>query len=304
VKTLTSNFAATIEAMLEYRVALGMSPNTLKNALSRFDRYCTEHHPDSAELNKELAFEWLNSRAGKENATPGDESAIRQLAEYLVATGKPAYILPQGIFSFKSSFSAYLFTDNELAELFGAIDSLPTRAGSTESVVAPVIFRLIYTCGLRPNEGRELLRENVNLETGEVYVANTKKKKDRIVVMSPDMLALCNDYTAFGLPDSAYFFPRSDGGCYTGAQMDRLFKRCWSAANPGVADLPGVRVYDLRHRFASARFNRWLDEGANLNNKLPYLRVYMGHKEFSETAITSTSCRKSLLSPPGLIGER
>jgi integrase len=168
--------------------------------------------------------------------------------------------------------------------LFGAIDALPLKKNGTEATIAPVLFRLIYTCGLRPNEGRELLRENINFDTGEIYVANTKKKKDRIVVMSRDMLALCGKFKKRKLPDSEYFFPRSDGKCYTAAQIDRLFKKCWTDANRGIADLPNVRTYDLRHRFASARLSLWLDEGADLNNKLAYLRAYMGHKELSETA--------------------
>jgi integrase len=54
---------------------------------------------------------------------------------------------------------------------------LPRNSSGTEATIAPVLFRLIYTCGLRPNEGRELLRENVNLDSGELYVTNTKKKK-------------------------------------------------------------------------------------------------------------------------------
>jgi integrase len=284
VSTFVSKFAPAINAMLEYRVALGLSPDTLKHALSCFDRYCSEHHPDCAELSKELAFEWLNSRAETDNAVSNYTSAIRQLAEYLTAIGQPTYILPQGFFSFKSNFTAYIFTDAEMTALFEAIDSLSTHGDSTESVIASVLFRLIYTCGLRPNEGRELFSENVNLDNGEIYVTNTKKKKDRIVVMSPDMLALCRKYAANQLPESQYFFPRGDGRCYTNAQIDRLFKRCWANANSGISDLPGVRPYDLRHRMASARLCRWLDEGADLNNKLPYLRAYMGHAEMSETA--------------------
>ena len=38
------------------------------------------------------------------------------------------------------------------------------------------------------------------------------------------------------------------------------------------------------HRFASAAVQRWLDEGADLNAKLPFLRAYMGHASFSQTA--------------------
>lgn len=47
--------------------------------------------------------------------------------------------------------------------------------------------------------------------------------------------------------------------------------------------LVSVRIYDLRHRFASAALGRWLDNGESLFNRLPYLRAYMGHKELSAT---------------------
>ncbi|MDR2043652.1 MAG: tyrosine-type recombinase/integrase [Clostridium sp.] len=284
MSNFVSGFAPAIDAMLEYRVALGLSPNTLRYALLRFDSYCAERCPDCAELTKELAFGWLNSRTDAGGVSGNDTSAIRGLAEYVTAIGKPAYILPQGFYPVKNNSTAYIFTDAELSALFGAIDRLPKSAASTEAVVAPVLFRLIYTCGLRPNEGRGLLRENVNLINGEIDVTNTKKKKDRTVVMSPDMLVLCRRYNERGLPESEYFFPRSDGECYTSAQQDKLFKKCWADANPGVPDLPNVVTYCLRHRFASARLCRWLDEGADLHNKLAYLRAYMGHKDFSETA--------------------
>jgi integrase len=271
--------------MLEYRVALGLSESTLKRELGLFDRYCTANYPDCDILTKELVFDWLNSKPeNKQNVSIGNASAIRQLAEYLLAIDQNAYILPHGFYPVKSNFTAYIFTDAELTALFESIDALPHKTNSSECTIAPVLFRLIYTCGLRPNEGRELLRENVNLNNGEVYVTNTKKKKDRLVVMSDDMLALCKQYVTQKLPESEYFFPRSDGNCYTSAQQDKLFQKCWAKSHPGINDLPAVRTYDLRHRFASARLNRWLDEGANLNNKLAYLRAYMGHKELSETA--------------------
>lgn len=45
-----------------------------------------------------------------------------------------------------------------------------------------------------------------------------------------------------------------------------------------------VRVYDLRHRFATAVMTGWLEKGENLYTCLPYLSAYMGHAEFSSTA--------------------
>jgi len=83
----------------------------------------------------------------------------------------------------------------ELTALFSAIDQLPpTKKEPFLNEMAPTLYRLIYTCGLRPNEGRELLAENINFETGEILITHTKRNKERFVVMSDDMLALARRY--------------------------------------------------------------------------------------------------------------
>ena len=45
-----------------------------------------------------------------------------------------------------------------------------------------------------------------------------------------------------------------------------------------------MRVYSLRHQFATANVNRWLDEQKDLDAMLPRLRAYMGHYTLKETA--------------------
>ena len=80
--------------------------------------------------------------------------------------------------------------------------------------------------------------------------------------------------------------PDPDLEAYTTAWLENILKICYRNANPEISAerLPRVRVYDLRHRFASATLCRWLDEGKNLYNMLPYLRTYMGHSNLSQTA--------------------
>ena len=77
---------------------------------------------------------------------------------------------------------------------------------------------MIYCCGLRPIEARRLRRKDVNLFNGTVNILESKGHKDRIVVLSEDMLELCRNYgqcveTIY--PDRKYFFPspsvRGDG---------------------------------------------------------------------------------------------
>ena len=128
----------------------------------------------------------------------------------------------------------------------------------------------------------------MHLDTGEILITNTKKKKERIVVMSEDMRFLMRSYcierSAFGQGND-YWFPSAKGGPLTSAFQTKIFKNAWAEANPGIPkkELPTVRVYDLRHRFASAALIRWLDKGDSLKAKLPYLREYMGHDSLRDT---------------------
>ena len=64
---------------------------------------------------------------------------------------------------------------------------------------------------------------------------------------------------------------------------------------------PGkIRVYSLRHQFASACLNRWLDNGENLMAMLPFLREYMGHKNLSETAYYIHILPENLIKSPAI----
>ena len=212
----------------------------------------------------------------------------RGLGKYLASMGIPAFILPEKFTSGRSCFLPYIFTDSELKALFHVIDVQGGKENSLQPFLLSTVFRLIYTCGLRPNEGRMLKRESVNLATGEILITETKGHKERIVVMSDDMTELAASYARLrdaAYPDSPYFFPDRNGNSYSSPWMQNKFKAFFAAANPGVDPdmLPPVRIYDLRHRFASAALGRWLDNGENLFNRLPYLRAYMGHKELSAT---------------------
>ena len=220
----------------------------------------------------------------------------------LISTGKDAYVLPRKyISSSKSSFSPHIFTDRELTDLFHMVDHLPETEDILRRCTAAVLLRLIYTCGLRPGEGLWLKRKNVNLDTGEILITETKLKKERVVVMHDDMNRLMRKYAMqvalAGREHSSYFFPDSDLEAYTTAWLENILKTCYKNAGPKISaeHLPRVRVYDLRHRFASATLCRWLDEGKNLYNMLPYLRTYMGHSSLSQTAYYIHILPKNLL---------
>lgn len=284
----TCTFGEKITGFLDYRVARGFKRETYIRHFIRFDRWCMVKHPDQIEFTRELVHDWIDDDAASNYDIAHRVAAMRQFGRYLCALGKDAYVLPEKYAPLKSRATAYLFTDSELTALFAAIDLLPpTKKEPFLDEIAPTLFRLIYTCGLRPNEGRELLLENINFDTGEVLITHTKRNKERFVVMSDDMLAFACKYELrrriFG-NGNPYFFPSASGEAMTTETVYSAFNKAWSHADLS-GKYPGkVRVYDLRHRFASACLNRWLDNGENLMAMLPFLREYMGHKNLSETA--------------------
>jgi integrase len=89
----------------------------------------------------------------------------------------------------------YIFTDSELTSLFAVIDTLPaTKSEPFLNEMLPTLFRLTYTCALRPNKSRELLRKNVDFGTGEILITHTKHDKEHYIVKPDDMLKRMRDY--------------------------------------------------------------------------------------------------------------
>lgn len=284
----SSAFGEKITSFLDYRLARGFKRETYIRHFIGFDHWCMQKYPGQELLSRELVHDWIDDSVASGHEVAHRCTAMRQFGKYLCSHGEEAYVLPGKYAPLKSRAAAYIFTDSELAALFAAVDLLsPPKKEPFLNEIAPTLFRLIYTCGLRPNEGRELLQENVDLDTGKVLITHTKRNKERFVVMSDDMLALARKYEmrrrVFG-NGNPYFFPSAAGGALTTETVYSAFNRAWSHADLS-GKYPGkIRVYDLRHRFASACLNRWLDNGENLMAMLPFLREYMGHKDLSETA--------------------
>ncbi len=278
------SFENEIESFLLFKESIGYKRISYEIKLYHFARFCTENYFGIDHISREMVMEYLESQTSD---LTRKASVLRMFAIYLNAIGKESYILPEKMYRNKQSKEPYIFSDNELKNLFLEIDRIDYKKGHL-ALIAPVLFRLIYTCGLRPQEGRELKCANINFDTGEIFIEHTKRKKERTVVMSDDMLNLCISFNQqrkqLGIIDE-YFFAKPDGGPYLEQTINNLFVSCWRKANPELSTykIPSVRVYCLRHRFATAVIHRWIDEGKNLRNKLPYLQQYMGHNHLNET---------------------
>lgn len=287
-----SSFGAAMNEFIKLRCAQGYLRRTYFYALKSLDDFCLTNYPQATILTSEIVHAWLKAISQHMSLSYlyNHSCIIRNFSRYLSGHNMETYILPDKFITNKRQCSAYIFTDEELKRLFYAIDTFQSSLKNPFSEYQlPVLFRLIYTCGLRPKEGRMLLCDNVNINTGEILITNTKYKRDRLVIMSDDMLSLYRKYDELRkktYPNSVYAFPAVKGNEYSSNWLCTKFSECWAAANPQYSkqELPRVRIYDLRHMFASTTLQRWLNEKRDLKSMLLYLQLYMGHCKLSHTA--------------------
>lgn len=284
-----SCFAQQMEDFIQYKKAMGYSRSSYEKFLAIFDRFCLQDFPEEGSLTQQLVMQWVRLRPNETaNGVKRRMVAIRKFGKYLTAIGHEAYVLPPEMIGQFKPFFPYLFSDQELTAFFAAADSMPPHKLSPyREFVVPVLFRLLYCCGLRPQEVRLIRCTDINLETGSIYISDTKVHKDRIVVMSPDLQSLCRKYDArMGTiqKNRECFFSSPKGIAFSVLWVQLQSRQCWKRAGIKFKGATTPRVYDFRHNYATRILMKWLDEGRDLYTWLPYLSVYMGHAQFSHTA--------------------
>lgn len=284
-----SAFSTHMENFLLHKKALGYSGISYIWHLRDFDRFCAEQFPSETVLTKEIVIRYTYAKDGELiNSRNRRVATIRELARYLHSLGISAYLLPPKMTPAQTRYTPHIFTDNELSAFFLATDQFECR---TSDILAQysvaVIFRLLYSCGLRPGEVLRIRCEDIDLSTGQLYIRESKRHKDRIVMLSEDMLRLCNKYDVLCrkyLDDKIWFFSRSNGQSYNIQWLGYQFHKAWQNAALTTFSAPKPRVYDFRHTFATRKLYEWMDAGVDLYQRLPYLSAYMGHSDFSTTA--------------------
>ncbi len=285
-----SKFADYIEKYILFKCAVGYSESSYLTRMKQFDRFCAERFPESETISEEIVSEWSCRQDGEsENNRIQRVSALKGLVDYLNASGIKAYSIPEGWTARQKPFMPYLYSDSELRQFFQGADSIPPcPLSGPRELIAPVVFRMHFCCGLRPQETTALRCEDVNMAESALYIADSKGHKDRIVPMSRDLCMLCRKYDdviSRIFPARKYFFQRT-AECIpvTTEWQGDLFRSCAKHAGMAFRNGRWPRVYDFRHNFATHVVRKWVAEGKNVSAMLPYLSTYMGHSSLNATA--------------------
>lgn len=158
--------------------------------------------------------------------------------------------------------------------------------------VFPVLLRILYGCGLRLGEALALRWEDISLETGILHIKHAKNDKDREVPMDPSLTAVLSGYKKRQFaenPDAGYLFEsdRIPGTPFPGWTFRRWFLDI--AEQAGIINdrtekyERGISPHTLRHYFAYKSFLQSEEKGKTLEQFVPYLSAYLGHRSLLET---------------------
>lgn len=279
-RTNDVSLRARIEDLLTFKRSSGYKADGLAKILHRFINLAEEWEPGLTTVTKSIAEKWATMSPYEAPANQCRRmGAVKELSKYLISIGIPAYVYPKQKVA-PSSFTPYIFTDEELAKLFNACDNTKTPNLVRKDVVS-LIFRMIYSCGLRASEALTLTVRNVDLVQGTILIKDSKFGKERLLPVHDNLLKRMKTYhinvLAFCGPD-APVFPNGHNGSYTTNGLYSIFReRLLAAGISHGGKGNGPRVHDLRHTFAVHSLRKAVKNGEDINSMLKYLSVYLGH---------------------------
>ncbi len=275
-----STIRQTAEEYLAMRRSLGYKLETQGRLLLDFVDYL--QHTGAGTITVETAVAWATRPAG---AAPlwwqRRLSVVRCFARHLKTLDPACQVPPTDLLPAPyQRITPYLYSPTEIAALVHAAGLLavPLQAATYQALLS-----LLAVTGMRVGEAIGLDRGEVDLDTGQLSIVNSKFGKSRQVPLHLSTVAMLRRYTTRRdrlCPASTTrgFFLSTTGTRLLIGSVDAVFTQLLSLA--GIPTPPGrrrPRVHDLRHSFAVATLLDWYRDGVDVHARLPVLSTFLGH---------------------------
>lgn len=285
--TFTGPIAEQLKGFLEEKRSLGYRYSSESWRLLQIDRLSIELNSPPNTLSQELIDAWSKRTATESRKTWYARIGVtNELTKYFIAHDLPCskvIIRTEGSYN-DSTFIPHIFTTDEMKRVFQAADNLNAPPSSPHRRdVASLLFRVLYSCGLRLNEALSLTIGDVDIDNCIITVKGGKGRVDRYVPMTRQLSIRCLAYKESVLKNadsSTIFFAAPDGGKYSPNTITCTWNQMLHSAGIPKND-DGPRIHDLRHTFAVHCLKKWVDDGEQINALLPVLSSYMGHINLS-----------------------
>ncbi len=287
-KPFVGEFSELLEAFVEQKRRLGYKYDCSRGSLLRFSKFTLTYSLENKVLSKQLVTDWTSKRKNESaKCWAQRNSHLRQFALYLQNLGYDVFIPPNIHKVGKREYIPYIFNHEEIERFFLVVDSMVPHPKSNKHHSYPLLFRLLYCCGLRISEALRLKISDVDFDKGTLFIKESKFSKDRIVPVSAPLAKMLIRYQALLNRNNApedYYFRNKNG---TPLNHDRVYvvyrQLLWKAGISHGGKGKGPRIHDFRHSFCVHTLAKQVKDGVDLYVALPILSVYVGHSSVRAT---------------------
>jgi len=263
-----------------------------KSTLSDFDSFLVIEGLAEKKIDEDLIKRWLDGFDVHQRTKKSKLSRIRRFAGYLFTLDIQVDLpeLPR----VTSDFAPYVFTKEEMAQMFDMADDLALTSPNSRVVAEfPVLLRILYGCGLRLGEATPLTWDDVDLDSGVITVRMAKNQKQRLVPMGVELTRILKLYRTspcYEMEEHGFLFKTDEGKPRTLGAYWKVFSTI--LCELGIKNLQtakygsrGPCIHSLRHTFTINSLLKAESEGRDFMETVPFLSTYLGHESLMQTDV-------------------
>lgn len=292
-----SLFAEDIQSYLESKRAIGRKFKTEETTLRLLDRFLSDYPVVDRDALTPMVIEtFLLSRPrNRPRSFNHLLGVVRCFFAWAVAQGRlkdsPVQVRPRPSTSRRIPF---LFEPKDIQQLLGIAAQLPDNSRATHrGEVYSLIFRLMYSLGLRVGEIVRLCHMDVEQNRRLFVIRDTKFGKSRLVPFGPNLgehidaylLSRVGWYGQWQPDDPLFSFSNDRRRPLRPETISQTFQQILPQVKLDLkkgVDPPYLHC--LRHSFAVQTLLRWYRSGIDPGQRLFHLSTFMGHSDPSSTS--------------------
>jgi integrase len=287
-KPFVGEFSELLDAFIKHKKNLGYKYDSTRENLQRFSRFTLNYSIENKVLSKQLVIDWTSRRKNETaKCWAHRNSDLRQFAVHLQNLGYEVFIPTRCRKTGHDEYIPYIFTHEEIERFFYVVDSIKPHPLSYKHASYPLLFRLLYCCGLRISEALKLKISDVDFDKSVMFIKDSKFGKDRIIPAAMPLADMFVRYHAMFNRNNApedYYFRNKNGTPLTRDRVYDVYRELlWKAGISHGGKGKGPRLHDLRHTFCVHSLAKQVRNGIDLYVALPILSTYVGHSSIMAT---------------------
>ena len=285
-------FAGIIPSYVQYKRSCGYKVAEAElYRLREIDRFFRDAGVSQPAITRDMYEKWAGVRNNERPVnTSRRRTALSMFGKYLLSNGYTDVYIGDGCpGSFESDYVPYVFSKEEISQMFSVMDEKCVREPGYANDAFRTMVSMYYCCGFRKSEVVSLHIKDVDLQAGKVTVLNGKNDVSRIVIVSDSLLSHIKEFyktyhTGSHPEDFLFHGTKHKSRPFCKPTLYSMYHKLLKDA--GVPDRPDGRIHrlhDLRHTFCVCALEQMQQKGFDLYTSLPLLSTYLGHRHIRET---------------------